>query len=96
MAVTHDMAHSFDIVGALPVKTDEGANLIAPRARHRQASRCGIKKEVRGPLWPLADVVIPRRYHSFAGRPRSKSTRSGGSAAAAESASVPPQASRAR
>jgi hypothetical protein len=24
MAVTHDIAHSFDVVDALPVKTDEG------------------------------------------------------------------------
>jgi hypothetical protein len=43
MAVTHDIAHSFDVVDALPVKTDEGANLIAPwhgtDKRHGVASR---------------------------------------------------------
>ena len=66
MAVTHDTAHSFDVVDALPVKTDEGGGSHRAPARHRQASRCGIKKEVRAP-WPLADVVIPRRYHPFAG-----------------------------
>ena len=50
MAVAHDMAHSFNVVDALPVKTDEGGESHRAPARHRQASRCGIKKEVRAPM----------------------------------------------
>jgi hypothetical protein len=66
MAVTHDMAHSFDVVDALPVKTDEGANLIEPQ--HGTDKRHGVASRRKyAPPWPLVDVVIPRRYHPFAG-----------------------------
>ena len=34
-AVTHDMAHSFDVVDALPVKTDEESESHRAPARHR-------------------------------------------------------------
>lgn len=57
MAVTHDIVHSFNVVDAVPVKTDEGGESHRVRHWHRQAPRCGIKKEAGAP-WPLDDVVI--------------------------------------
>ena len=64
MAVKHDMAHSFDVADALPVKTDEGGEFHRAPARHRQASRYGIKEGSTCPPWPLADVGRPARLRS--------------------------------
>jgi hypothetical protein len=40
MAATHDMAHSFGVVDAVPVKTDEGGD--SHRTRHGTGRRHGV------------------------------------------------------
>lgn len=63
---TSHRGDSFDVVDAVPVKTDEGGE--SHRARHGTDKRHGVaprRKYV--PPWPLVDVVIPCRYHPFAG-----------------------------
>jgi hypothetical protein len=54
MAVTHDMAHSFGSVDAVPVKTDERGE--SQRARHGTDRRHGHQDGSTCP-WPLAAAV---------------------------------------
>jgi hypothetical protein len=43
-AVTHDLAHSFDIAGGLPVKTDEGDESHHPR---HSTCHCGGSSRIQ-------------------------------------------------